>query len=87
MDGIQKEQNDRISRLTDLKAMIALELKFQNNTLNGFKKSADNQFEQMKTHIEKEMDCRFSHQDEIVLNMNVFLEKFQNTLQVVSKDI
>jgi hypothetical protein len=42
-----------------------------------------NEFEKGRTDIEKEMDNRFSHQDEVVRNIQHFISTFQKTLKAV----
>lgn len=45
-----------------------------------------NEFNKDKADIEKEMDNRFNHQDEIVQDISHFISTFQKTLKAVGKD-
>ena len=84
---LTKEKNERVTNAGNLRDMFKDDLKMQNKTLETYAKNANDQFGKMKSDIEGEMDSRFSHQNEIIDNMSLFLTKFQETLKVVGKNV
>ena len=51
-----------------------------------FKKETHEDLEDMKNGIEREMDVRLSHQDEILDNISNFIKTLQDTLKILGKD-
>ena len=63
-----------------------MEIKRENEWIDNFQRTARNEFNKASTDIEKEMDNRFAHQDEVVLDIKHFISTFQKTLKAVGTD-
>lgn len=82
-NAINVEKEERLARQAELYAKVAKEIERENQWIDRFQRDTMSEFEKDRRDIEKEMDNRFSHQDEIVRNIQHFISTFQKTLKAV----
>eukprot|EP00347_Sterkiella_histriomuscorum_P007515 403348623 len=82
-NAINVEKEERQAKQAELYAKVAQEIDRENQWIDRFQRETMSEFNKDRTDIEKEMDNRFKHQDEIVRNIQHFISTFQKTLKAV----
>lgn len=85
-EAIEAEKAERLEKQAILYDKIATEIQRENDWIDQFQRTARNEFNKASLDMEKEMDNRFAHQDEIVVDIKHFISTFQKTLKAVGKD-
>ena len=85
-EDIAEEKTDRLLKLTQMKDNLEQVMKAVDKNLAFYKRDIHEDFEDMKEGIEKEIDIRLSHQDQIIENTGNFVKTFQTTLRILGKD-
>ena len=85
-EDIAEEKTDRLLKLTQMKDNLEQVMKAVDKNLAFYKRDIHEDFEDMKEGIEKEIDIRLSHQDQIIENTSNFVKTFQTTLRILGKD-
>ena len=80
---IEVEKEERLARQAELYAKVTAEIERENQWIERFQRETLTEFEKDRRDIDKEMDNRFSHQDEIVKDIQHFISTFQKTLKAV----
>jgi DNA anti-recombination protein RmuC len=83
---LEAEKSDRLDRMNQLSTSMNNQIQDQKNFMKRFEDKTTNDFAETRTDMDDEMDSRFKHQDEIVDDISKFINTFQNTLKVVSKN-
>jgi hypothetical protein len=83
---IDTETTNRIRSIKEVNDALVYELKQQERMVVEFHEKAIEEFNHVANNIEKEMDNRFEHQDNIVDNLSNIVKTFQNTLKVIGAE-
>ena len=84
---IEGQKNQRITRIADVKEDCKEETKMQTWYVKGFEKEATDKFAALRKHMENEIASRFTHQDEIINDLQKVIKSFQGTLKVFGKNV
>ena len=86
-EELEKEKTERVLRVKELSDDTKYELKQQEKMTQDYFKKSKEEFIHIADNIEKEMDNRFEHQDNIVDNLSNMVGTFQDTLKVIGADV
>eukprot|EP00347_Sterkiella_histriomuscorum_P003683 403363344 len=86
-NDIQEESVNRQEKMQDLDDFITQDTDLTSKFLENFEKNAINEADKFMDDLEKEMDSRFDHQNNMLDNMSRFVGKFQETLKIFGKDV
>ena len=84
---IEKHKQERVGRTTEVKEDFKEETKLQTNYIKQFEEQANGKFAKLKTRLDDEMGSRFSHQDQVIDNLQKVIQQFQGTLKVFGKNV
>ena len=84
---IEKQKSQRVTRISEVKEEIRDESKQQAGYAKHFEGEATDHFKKLRTHLEDEMASRFTHQDEVIDDLQKIIKSFQGTLKVFGKNI
>lgn len=82
-EALTVEKEERLARQAELYKRVTDEIKRENEWIEAFQTRTRSEFQKDRADIEKEMDNRFSHQDEVVRDIQHFISTFQKTLKAV----
>lgn len=82
-EALTIEKEERLAKQAELYAKVTTEIARENKWIEEFQARTRSEFQKDRTDIEKEMDNRFSHQDEVVRDIKHFISTFQKTLKAV----
>ncbi len=63
------------------------ETKLQSGFIKGFSETATSEFKDSRERLEAEMGSRFSHQDEVIDDLQKFIKSFQGILKVFGGNV
>jgi len=86
-NDIKRECILRQEKMGDLDDFLTQDTSMTTKFLENFEKDATNEAEKFMGDLEKEMNSRFDHQNNILDNMSRFVGKFQSTLKIFGKDV
>jgi DNA-directed RNA polymerase subunit F len=86
-NDIKRECILRQEKMGDLDDFLTQDTSITTKFLEKFEKDATNEAEKFMGDLEKEMNSRFDHQNNILDNMSRFVGKFQSTLKIFGKDV
>jgi len=84
---IKQEKEERTERLNDIYDMLEQDVQLQNKFFDQFEEKALAEFNKMIEEVEKELESRLNHQDNILKDLKFFVEKFGETMKVIGKDV
>lgn len=82
-EALTIEKEERLARQAELYARVSAEIKRENDWIEAFQTRTRAEFSKDRSDIEKEMDNRFEHQDQLVRDIQHFISTFQKTLKAV----
>ena len=77
----------RKERMQDLDDFLTQDTELTTKLLDKFEKQATDQAHKFMEDLEKELENRFEHQNNVLNNMSRFVGKFQDTLKIFGKDV
>ena len=84
---INTEKSERTQRLQDIFDMLDQDFQLQNKYFDKFEERMRNEFEKFCEHMEGEVDNRLDNQDDMLKKLSTFIDRFQDTLKVIGKDV
>lgn len=85
-EALDKEITEKNIKQCQLKDSFRNEINKNIKFVEQFQKEMLERNSNMKIEIDQEINQRFSHQDEIINNISIFLNTFQDTLKVISNN-
>ena len=82
-EAINAEKVERLEKQEILYSKVTEEIERENKWIEQFQRNTVGEFNKNRADIEKEMDNRFEHQDQIIQNIQHFIGTFQKTLKAV----
>ena len=85
-EQLQDEKDGRQKKTKEMSEQLTSSTSDMKSNMDRFEKKTNEDFGNLREDLDREMDSRFAHQNELIDDMSQFITTFQKTLKVVGNN-